>query len=209
MSMKKTGPAYTIRTRRLILRCWTPVDAPALHAAVEESRGHLAEWMPWAAGSPEKLQAVIDRIRHWQGEFNLGIDFVYGIFNLDESRVLGGAGLHTRRGDKVREIGYWIHRDHINQGLATETAAALARVAFEIDCVQRVEIHCDPENVRSAAVPRKLGFVHEATLRRRVVDSTGNLRDSMLWTLLDDEYPGSPASRAQIEAFDAMYRSIL
>mgnify|MGYP006158626091 CR=1 FL=1 len=35
--------------------------------------------------------------------------------------------------------------------------------------IDRVEIHCDPANVRSASVPRKLGFRHEATLHRRAV----------------------------------------
>ena len=59
--------------------------------------------------------------------------------------------------------------DHINQGLAPETAAALTKVAFEVNEVNRVEIQCDPNNMRSAAVPRKLGFVHEATLRPCVV----------------------------------------
>ena len=57
---------------------------------------------------------------------------------------------------------------HDGQGLATEVSAALTRVAFEIDQVDRVEIHCEPQNVRSAAVPRKLGYQHEATLARRL-----------------------------------------
>jgi RimJ/RimL family protein N-acetyltransferase len=69
--------------------------------------------------------------------------------------------------------------------------------------VQRVEIHCDPRNVASAAVPRKLGFTHEATLRQRAVTSDGKLRDTMIWTLLATEYPDSPAARRAIEAYDA------
>jgi RimJ/RimL family protein N-acetyltransferase len=103
----------------------------------------------------------------------------------------------------VREIGYWVHKEHTNQGLATEVSAALTQVAMVIDQVQRVEIHCDPCNTASAAVPRKLGFTHEATLRYRTVSPTGELRDSMVWTLLAAEYPRSPSAKQAIEAYDA------
>src|SRR5690606_3323425 len=124
-------------------------------------------------------------------------------FNLDESQVLGGTGLHTRLGPEALEIGYWIRADAIHQGLATEAAAALTRVAFEGNQVQRVEIHCAPENTRSAAVPRKLGYRHEATLRQRVVAADGTYADAMIWTLLRQEYPASHAASYAVEAFDA------
>ncbi len=201
------GPAYCIRTRRLVIRCWNPADAPLLKAAIDASIEHLRPWMPWADHEPSPLQTKIDRIRAWRASFDLGQDFVYGVFDLGETRVLGGTGLHTRLGPNAREIGYWIHQDFTNQGLATELSAALTRVAFEIDQVQRVEIHCDPANLRSAGVPRKLGFTHEATLKQRY-PTAGGFRDSMIWTLFAGEYPGSPSTRAEVEAYDAMGRRI-
>ena len=115
----------------------------------------------------------------------------------------------TKKLANGREIGYWIHADRIHQGIATQASAALTRVAFEIDHVARVEIHCDPANVRSAAVPRKLGFTHEATLRHHTLLQDGEFRDTMIWTLLASEFPNSPSARADIEAFDAMGRKIL
>ena len=203
------GPAYRIETRRLIVRCWQPTDAALLKAAIDASLDHLRPWMPWAEDEPQDLSAKVERLRSWRGKFDLDQDFVYGIFGPDEKDVLGSSGLHTRVGEGAREIGYWIHVDHINQGLATEVAAALTKVAFEVDGVLRVEIHCDPQNVRSAAVPRKLGFVHEATLRERTTDAEGERRDSMIWTLFADEYPGSRPQKAKIEAYDAVGRRIL
>jgi len=203
------GPAYRIHTARLVIRCWNPADAPLLKAAVDASLDHLRPWMPWAENEPQELDKKIDGLRRFRGKFDLGQDYVYGIFNRDESQVVGGTGLHTRAGEGAREIGYWIHADWINQGIATEVSAALTRVAFEIDRVNRVEIHCNPANVRSAAVPRKLGYTHEATLRQRLPLPDGTCCDSMIWTLLATEYPGSPAARAEIEAFDALDRKIL
>ena len=71
----------------------------------------------------------------------------------------------------------------------------------------RVEIHCDPSNASSAAVPRKLGFTHEATLRNHVLFRE-TMRDTMIWSLFAGDYPSSPAAEAQIEVYDAAGRPI-
>lgn len=209
MSASGKGPAYCVRTERTVIRCWNPSDAVLLKEAIDSSLDHLRPWMPWAEQEPTEVEAKVELLRSFRGRFDLGQDFTYGIFDPDEKRVLGGTGLHTRIGQGALEIGYWIRADCINRGLATEAAAALTRVAFEVNQVNRVEIHCDPSNVRSAAVPRKLGFTHEATLRQRVPGRGGALRDDMVWTLLRSEYPESPAARCSIEAYDAIGARII
>lgn len=64
--------------------------------------------MPWAENEPEELERKIRRSRKYRADFDLDRDFVYGIWNADENRVLGGTGLHTRVGEGAREIGYSI-----------------------------------------------------------------------------------------------------
>ena len=201
-------PAYRIVTPQLVIRCYDPADAIMLQSAVTESLEHLLPWMPWAAAEPEPVDAKIERLRHFRANFDLGQDFVYGIFNPQENRLIGGTGLHTRIGGNALEIGYWIHRDFTHHGYATETSAALTKVAFEINKVERVEIHCAVENVRSAAVPRKLGFSHEGTLRRRSF-ANGHPCDQMVWSLFADEYPNSLCSKIEIAAYDAAGRRMI
>ncbi len=203
------GPAYRVHTERLVLRCWNPEDAPLLASAIEASLDHLWDWMPWTRQEPADLEARVALLRHFRAEFDLDHDFVYGIFNHTEDAVLGGTGLHTRLGSSALEIGYWIHAAHINQGLATETAQALTKVAFEIHHVNRIEIHCDPDNVRSAAVPKKLGYLHEATLRQRAHTPEGEPRGMMIWTMLAEEYAASAIANVEIEAFDVLGRKLL
>lgn len=208
MSEQKAIPTpYRLVTPRLVIRCWEPKDAALEKAAIDISIEHLRPWMPWAHHEPTDLDAKIELMRRFRGNFDLGNDFVYGIFSRDESMALGGTGLHTRIGDRAREIGYWIRADAIHQGYATEAAGALTRVGFELLRLQRMEIHCDVANVRSAAVPARLGYTHEATLRRRTPAGT-EPHDLMVWTLFADEYPRTPSARMLVEAFDAFGRPL-
>jgi RimJ/RimL family protein N-acetyltransferase len=203
-----SNPAYRIETKRLVIRCYEPSDVQMLADSVRENVEHLKPWMPWVHAEPEPIEEKEKRLKRFRGRFDLGQDYVYGIYNPEETRLLGGTGLHTRLGESELEIGYWIHKDHINKGLVTESTSALIKVAFEIIHVHRLEIHCDPGNYASAAIPRKLGFTHEGTLRgkTRFLD---NWSDSMIWGLLENEYSNSPASKAEIKVFDAFGHALL
>ncbi len=203
------GPAYRITTPRLIIRCPEPSDASALDLAIRQSLDHLLPWVLWAKEEPISFDQRIEFLRRTRGNFDLETDFGYLVFNPSEDILLGGTSLSTRLGRGVREIGYWIHKDHIKQGYATEISAALTKVAFECDHVHRVEIHCNPINIRSASIPPKLGFIHEATLHDRDLNIDGNFRDTMIWTLFAANYPTSPAAKAEIQAYDSIGRRIL
>jgi RimJ/RimL family protein N-acetyltransferase len=199
----RTSPPYRIRTERLVLRCWDPRDAPRLKDAVDSSLEHLRPWMPWAVDEPQPLEQKIGLLQRFRAQFDLGEDFVYGIFSRDESEVVGGSGLHTRVGEDAFEIGYWIRADRVGQGLATEAAAALTRVGLEACGAERIEIRVEQANTRSAAVPRRLGFREEATLRRLPTPGGRVLRDLTIFALSRDELAGTPAAEMPVEAFDA------
>ena len=199
-----TDPPYRVVTERLVLRCWEPRDAPLLKDALDSSLDHLRPWMPWAHEEPQSLEEKVKLLRKFRGSFDLGQDFVYGIFTSDEAEAVGGTGLHTRVGAGALEIGYWIRESRVRAGLATEAAAALTRVAFEICGVDRVEIRVDPANEASMAIPKKLGFTEEARLRRRLpVEEGGEPRDAVIFTVFRDQFADTPASSAPLEAFDA------
>ena len=196
---------YRIEAEQCVIRCYEPADAPALVEAVTRSLDHLLPWMPWAAHEPQTVDQRVAFIRACRADFDADVNYTYGIFDRDESRVLGGTGLHPRGGPGSLEIGYWVRSDSLRQGIATEVSAVLTRVAFEICGVERVDIQIDPENERSTGVPLKLGFVHEATLRRRLDSKKegGPRRDSLLFTMVREELPASACMRFAYVAFDA------
>lgn len=202
------NPAYRIETERLVIRCYEPADVQMLAESVAESVEHLLPWMPWAHAEPEPIEEKVKRIRRFRGQFDLGLSFIYGIFNPENTKLLGGTGLHPRLGEHQLEIGYWIHKDYVNRGLVTESTRALVKVAFELLHIHRLEIHCDPGNLASAAIPRKLGFTHEGTLREKTA-FLERWSDSMIWGLLESEYPQTPAYQAKIRVFDGDRQQVL
>lgn len=199
---------YRIETPRLVLRCYSPLDAPILKVAVDASVDHLRTFMPWANLEPQTLDQKVELLRQFRGKFDLGQDFVFGVFSPDERELLGGTGYHARIGPEALEIGYWVHAAHIRKGLATELSAALTRVGFEILKLQKLEIRCDPANIGSARVPEKLGYRHDATLRQAILGSPEGLRDCLVWSMLASEYHASPAARIEMRAFDALARQV-
>ena len=65
------------------------------------------------------------------------------------------------------------------------------------------------DNAASAAIPKKLGFSHEATLKNRAPDSEGEIHNLMIWSLFAADYPGSAATKVSLSAFDCLGREIL
>ncbi|HUK44739.1 MAG TPA: GNAT family protein [Gaiellaceae bacterium] len=197
------APPRRLATPRLVLRRYEPGDAPLVKDAVDSSLEHLRAFMDWAWVAPEPIGVVRARLRDFRSAFDHADDYIYGMFTPDGSELVGGAGLHARVGPGALEIGYWVRASRVRRGLATEAAAALTRVAFERCGVIRVEIHVDPENVASIAVAAGLGYVREATLRKRLppVRPGGARRDEVVFSLLDEEYASSPAAEVPIEYY--------
>lgn len=198
------APVPHLETERLRLRYWDPDDVHALRAAIEANREHLAPWLPWASVDLEPLDQHRERLAHWRGLCDGGIDYIWGVFDPSGKEIRGGCGLHPRCGEGGLEIGYWIDRNYTRQGLATELSSALIRVGFEVARAKRIEIHTDVEHPVSSRIPRALGFTEEGVLRERIYYPDGRRRDKRVFSLLESEYPESPAARIPVKVSDLM-----
>jgi RimJ/RimL family protein N-acetyltransferase len=198
------GPSapYRIETERLVIRCYEPRDAPLLKESIDSSIDHLRPWMHWAESEPQTLEEKTELLRSFRSQFDAGENFVYGIFSADESQVLGGSGLHPRIEPGGLEIGYWVRASATRQGIVTESTSAVARVGLEVCAADRIEIRVEPGNEASMGIPRKLGFVEEATLRRRLPGRVGGpLRDVTIFTMFREDF--DPSIAPGIRAYDA------
>ncbi len=151
-----TGLPLEVVAERVTLRQWIPFDAPSLSALITRNLDHLRPWMPWVAYEPLSDADRAALFETWRPRGSRGAMWFFGVF-LD-GQPIGGTGLHRRRGPKGLEIGYWIDKDHTNNGYATEVAGALTSTAFTLPGIDFVEIHHDKANVASRRVPEHLGF---------------------------------------------------
>ena len=155
-------------------------DVPAVVAAVNATRDSLVPWMEWAK-EPASVEGQSVWFTETDQAWDAGTGFHYCV--LDETDTLiGGIGYHVRNGPGVLEIGYWIGSAYEGRGIMTRCAAALTRVAAQTEGVTRVEIHCDPANVRSAAIPRRLGYryVEERDAEALAPAHTGKMQ---IWSI--------------------------
>lgn len=201
--------AYRIETEHLVMRCWSPADAPVLRAALDVCDAHLRPMIPFMKDEPRSLQETVQWLRGHRAAFDLGKMYRYAVYDTEEQNLLGENMLLARVGPGGLEIGYWTHKDSVGRGIATEASSAMIRVAFEIEKVNRVEIMCAPQNLASASIPARLGFTHEATLKKRALDSEGEIQDLMVWSLFADDYPSSPAAGMALRAFDCLGERII
>jgi RimJ/RimL family protein N-acetyltransferase len=169
--------------QRLVLRVCEPDEAHLLRAAIDTSLDHFKAWLPWAMKEPSSLDQTRDLLDRGTTRFAEGEDFMYTIFDHDETEVLGGAGLHRRAEADCLEMGYWIRAGRVGRGYATEAARALSIAALETPGICRVQIDCDPRNQRSIRIPEKLGYQLLELRTANKVTPAGQPRDTLVFEL--------------------------
>lgn len=173
---------YSFETERLTIRGPLPGDGAEVHAAIMESLEELRPWMPWAVDYPSDPEAQEVRVREGQLKFLAREDLWMLPLLKGTDTIIGGCGLHRINWTVPKfEIGYWVRTTYARQGFITEAAAGLTDFAFNTLGAKRVEIRCDALNERSAAIPQRLGFLLEATLRH---DDRHHLTDELRDTLV-------------------------
>lgn len=176
-----------LRGERVVVRPYRLEDAQRLFEAVAESRDHLKPWMPWA-DQHQRVEDSRDLIVRFTAQWLLREDVTVALADAATGRFVGGSGLHPRDWDaRVFEIGYWIRASEQGKGYITEAARLLTEFAARSLAANRVFIQCDARNVRSAAVPQRLGYLREALLRHDRWATDGALRDTLIFGLIPSD----------------------
>lgn len=174
---------HQFETNRLTIRCPLPGDGQEVNAALAESWAELHTWMAWAKSeTPHNVEETETFVRQSHIRFWGRTDLQLLLFLRGSSTLVGSSGLHRIDWDVPKfEIGYWVRTPFAGQGYITEAVNGIADFAFEQLAANRLEIRCDADNQRSAAVARRAGFEWEATLRWNARDHFGKLRDTLIF----------------------------
>jgi RimJ/RimL family protein N-acetyltransferase len=148
----------------------------------------------WAVGmnnlqDPAHLKSYIESALD---EKKQHLSYPFLIFDKQKNRVAGS----TRFGNisfsnKRLEIGWtWIHPDFQHTDLNRNCKYLLLQFAFEKLLFNRVEIKTDAINHQSRKAILKIGAKEEGVFRKHQITSDGRVRDSVYYSIINDEWPG-------------------
>jgi ribosomal-protein-serine acetyltransferase len=138
-------------------------DAQPLTDLIDRNRAYLKEWLPWLDNSTDihdTARFIGRSIEQALDDNGLTLAIVYS------GSLAGVVGQHYLDSINRRtELGYWLDSAHQGKGIVTRSVARLVDYAFAAQNCHRVIIHCAVGNVKSRAIPERLGFVQEGVLR--------------------------------------------
>jgi RimJ/RimL family protein N-acetyltransferase len=174
-----------IETKRLLLRSPMPGDGPGVNEAVLETWDALHHWMPWARERPTVQQSEA-LVRQFRANFILRSDLPMFMFLRDcPVVVVGATRLHPTDWSVPRfDIGAWVRRRFEGQGFVSEAFEAVTRFAFFTLKAERLDLHCSHRNTRSQRLADQCGFVFEGRLRNQRREPSGELADTLVYSLV-------------------------
>ena len=157
-------------------------DAESIFQLVSRNYGHLRTFMEWAKPDYSMTDA-----REWV-EKDIGDPTALNFLICREEEILGTIGFGSFDQEaKVTEIGYWIDSSEQGKGIVSRATRRLVDIAFRDLRMNRVQIRSAADNVRSAAIPEKLGFKLEGVQRQHVYRD-GRIYDFRIYGLLRNEW---------------------
>jgi ribosomal-protein-serine acetyltransferase len=166
-----------------VVRRLTLGDVPEIWALVEAERDRVAEWMPWV----EATKTIEDQ-RRWVQQVLADERSLDGAGIFVDGAYAGGTGLMVDEFRISGEIGYWIASTHEGKGHVTRAVRAMIEIGFRELGLHRIFIRAGVDNVRSRAIPERLGFRPEGVLRGEGKGSRG-FYDLVVFGMLEDEWP--------------------
>ncbi|MBC7639137.1 MAG: GNAT family N-acetyltransferase [Rhodoferax sp.] len=167
----------------------TPEDAAALFAALDDPR----VWASGYAGGPAGRPADVAAMRGWIAGLLAPTDRVpYVVRLVDAGTVVGTTTLgDLDLANERAHLGWTAYAPAVwGTGVNPECKLLLLGHAFE-DCgFGRVKIQTAAINERSQAAIAKLGAIREGVLRRHIRRADGTFRDTVVFSVLREEWPG-------------------
>jgi ribosomal-protein-serine acetyltransferase len=131
---------------------------------VKSNYEHLHEWTNWV-----NEKTSVETIREFYKSCPKSLkndNPLFGLVIFYKGKIVGGTGFHEiNRSDKSAETGYWLAKEVNGRGIVTKSVKRIIDYAFEEMGMNRIVIKCAPDNLKSRAIPEKLGFTQEGIER--------------------------------------------
>jgi RimJ/RimL family protein N-acetyltransferase len=177
-------PIPTLQTAHLVLRPFTADDAPAvqrLAGAHEVASTTLTIPHPYEDGMAEEWIETHEAA--WEAKKRVAL-----AMTAQGDGVVGCISLHLDSKHQRGELGYWVGLPYWGRGYATEAAAAVLGLGFDVLGLNRIQAHHMTRNAGSGRVMQKIGMEFEGIFRQLVL-ARGEFEDVAVYAILSSDYP--------------------
>lgn len=147
----------------------------------------LWKYSLFSAAGNEGLKSYIEKALAAREE---GIEYPFIVFDKRTNEYAGSTRFYDiQPGNKMLQLGYtWYGKKFQGSGLNKNCKLLLLQFAFEELKMERVEFRADNRNEKSIAAMKSIGCVQEAVLRSHAITPTGERRDSIVLSILKQEW---------------------
>jgi RimJ/RimL family protein N-acetyltransferase len=173
-----------------------PEHAELFWQVAQNDLEDIFRWIPYSMKTPDDFRRVVDKAFEEQDR---GESVVFATVERSSGRAIGSTRfMNLDRINRRVEIGStWIAPAWQRTAVNTEAKYLMLRHAFEVWKCIRVELKTDGLNQKSRNAILRIGAKEEGTLRRHLLTHTGRVRDTVYFSILDDEWP---QVKAKLEA---------
>lgn len=159
--------------------------AQELYEVIEENREYLIGWIQCVKSiqSAEDIRLFIEAeipryTQHRSPYFAIKYD----------GRICGLIAFRELdKSNKIGTISYWLSEPFTGKGIASQAVKYIVGFGFEELELNKIQISCASGNRKSRAIPERLGFTYEATLRQCEWLNSRYV-DHAIYTMLATEY---------------------
>ncbi|WP_321350519.1 GNAT family protein [Halopseudomonas oceani] len=178
--------AVALETELALLRPLHADDADALVSAASDGR----LWELWYTQVPD-ADSVASYVAEALREQQLGRALPFVVVERASGQVVGTTRYcHADAANRRLEIGYtWYASRCQRTALNTQCKLALLQQAFEVLGCVAVEFRTHWHNHQSRAAIARLGAKQDGVLRNHRLEPDGARRDTVVFSILDSEWP--------------------
>ncbi|MED1201901.1 GNAT family N-acetyltransferase [Heyndrickxia acidicola] len=157
-------------------------------------------WTYFTSNQPQLLEDIEQYIAKALFERMNGSELPFVVWDNETNKIVGTTRyLNISIPNKTLEIGWtWYTPEVWRTRVNTESKYLLLRYCFEELNWNRVQFKTDARNERSRAAILRLGASFEGTIRRERILENGQVRDSVLYSIIKEEWP---FVKQRLEAF--------
>ena len=183
-----TREDYVLENDVVRLTAITPADHEAL-LPFSLHEPQLWQYSLFSAAGSDGLKQYIDKALAARLK---GTEYPFTVFDKRTQEFAGSTRFYDiQPGNKMLQLGYtWYGTKFQGSGLNKNCKLLLLQFAFDELQMERVEFRADNRNAKSIAAMKSIGCVEEGILRSHAVTPAGERRDSIVLSILKNEWEG-------------------